>query len=110
MSDQLYACYATGKDVVAMKAVVGAEALSEEEHLFLRFTEAFENKFIKQGHYESRTIFESLDLAWSLLRAFPQHMLKKIPKDIMAEFYERRADARGSGAAASAGAGAGAKA
>ncbi len=43
-----YANYATGRDVVAMKAVVGAEALSEEDHLYLRFTEQFENKFLKQ--------------------------------------------------------------
>lgn len=33
-----------------------------------------------QGAYENRTIFESLDIAWSLLRAFPREMLKKIPK------------------------------
>jgi V-type H+-transporting ATPase subunit B len=36
VSDQLYANYATGRDVVAMKAVVGAEALSEEVHMYLR--------------------------------------------------------------------------
>jgi V-type H+-transporting ATPase subunit B len=83
VSDQMYANYATGRDVVAMKAVVGAEALSEEDHLYLRFTEQFEGKFLRQGHYEARTIFESLDIAWSLLRAFPKEMLKKIPKDIM---------------------------
>lgn len=70
VSDQLYANYATGRDVVAMKAVVGAEALSEEDHLYLRFTEAFEGKFLRQSPTEGRTIFESLDTAWSLLRAF----------------------------------------
>jgi V-type H+-transporting ATPase subunit B len=78
VSDQMYANYATGRDAVAMKAVVGAEALSEEDHLYLRFTEQFENKFIKQGPYENRTVFESLDLAWSLLRQFPKEMLKKM--------------------------------
>ena len=136
VSDQLYACYATGKDVVAMKAVVGVEALrrvrgrgrarsrrglraprlrqpppvpfrarppprarSEEDLLFLRFTELFESKFIRHGANEGRDIFESLDLAWSLLRAFPVELLKKIPKNILAEFYTRRAQTRGSGEA-----------
>jgi len=99
VSDQMYANYAQGRDAVAMKAVVGAEALSEEDHMYLRFTEQFENKFIKQGAYENRTIFESLDIAWSLLRQFPKEMLKKIPKDVLEEFYERRADARGGGGA-----------
>ena len=78
VSDQMYANYATGRDAVAMKAVVGAEALSEEDHLYLRFTEQFENKFIKQGPYENRSVFDSLDLAWSLLRQFPKEMLKKM--------------------------------
>ncbi len=97
VSDQLYANYATGRDVVAMKAVVGAEALSEEDHMYLRFTEPFEGKFIKQGGYDNRTIFDSLDTAWSLLRQFPREMLKKIPKALLDEFYERRAATRGSG-------------
>ena len=91
VSDQLYANYATGRDVVAMKAVVGAEALSEEDHMYLRFTDQFEGKFIKQSAYENRTIFESLDLAWSLLRQFPREMLKKIPVKLLQEFYERKA-------------------
>jgi V-type H+-transporting ATPase subunit B len=72
VSDQMYANYATGRDVVAMKAVVGAEALNEEDHMYLRFTEQFENKFLKQGPYENRSIFESLDIAWGLLRQFPK--------------------------------------
>ena len=55
-----------------MKAVVGAEALNEEDHMYLRFTEQFENKFLKQGPYDNRTVFESLDIAWSLLRQFPK--------------------------------------
>ena len=87
----MYANYATGRDVVAMKAVVGAEALSEQDHLYLRFTEQFENRFIRQGQYERRTVFESLDIAWSLLRAFPREMLKKIPKHVTDEFYVRKA-------------------
>jgi len=95
VSDQMYANYATGRDVVAMKAVVGAEALSEEDHLYLRFTEQFENRFLKQSAYEGRTIFESLDIAWSLLRAFPREMLKKIPKALLDEFYTRRAAVSG---------------
>jgi V-type H+-transporting ATPase subunit B len=39
----------------------------------------------------------SLDIAWSLLRAFPREMLKKVPKAILDDFYVRRAQARGSG-------------
>ncbi len=59
---------------------MGEEALSLEDHLFLKFVENFEAKFVNQGAYESRTIFESLEIAWSLLRSFPKELLKKITK------------------------------
>merc|ERR1712032_945841 len=62
--NQLYTNYATGKDVLAMKAVVGEEALSPEDMTYLKFTERFERKFLSQGPYQERNIFESLDLAW----------------------------------------------
>merc|ERR1712003_240867 len=67
VSNQLYANYAIGKDVMAMKAVVGEEALSSEDHLYLEFLEKFESKFVNQGAYENRTIFETLEIAWGLL-------------------------------------------
>eukprot|EP00128_Syssomonas_multiformis_P018591 Colp12_sorted_trinity150504_noHs@8880 len=89
VSNQLYANYAIGKDVMAMKAVVGEEALSEEDLLYLEFLEKFEKNFIAQGAYEARSIFDSLDIAWSLLRIFPREMLKRIPAKILDEFYTR---------------------
>ncbi len=48
VSNQLYANYAIGKDVAAMKAVVGEEALSPEDLLYLEFLEKFEKKFVAQ--------------------------------------------------------------
>ena len=84
-----------------MKAVVGEEALNQEDKLALEFLEKFEKTYIAQGTnfvwwinefigpYEGRTIFESLDLAWSLLRIFPKEMLNRIPQKILAEYYQR---------------------
>mmetsp|Transcript_32512 Transcript_32512/g.52671 ORF Transcript_32512/g.52671 Transcript_32512/m.52671 type:complete len:495 (-) Transcript_32512:181-1665(-) len=89
VSNQMYANYAIGKDVSAMKAVVGEEALSAEDKLYLEFLEKFENKFVRQSAYENRTIFESIDLGWSLLRTFPREMLKRIPDKIINEFFSR---------------------
>ncbi|NWX94136.1 VATB2 ATPase, partial [Nothoprocta pentlandii] len=84
-----YACYAIGKDVQAMKAVVGEEALSPDDLLYLEFLHKFERQFIAQGPYEKRSIFESLDLGWQLLRIFPRQLLKRIPESVLAEFYPR---------------------
>ncbi|KAI6677550.1 hypothetical protein NL676_038346 [Syzygium grande] len=75
VSNQLYANYAIGKDVQAMKAVVGEEALSSEDLLYLEFLDKFERKFVAQGAYDTRTVFQSLDLAWTLLRIFPRELL-----------------------------------
>lgn len=107
-----YAKYAIGRDAAAMKAVVGEEALSPEDKLALEFLDKFERGFVGQGTpnhgviilypivvvltlsegaYESRTIFESLDLAWSLLRIFPKEQLNRINPKIIAEFYGRKA-------------------
>jgi V-type H+-transporting ATPase subunit B len=91
VSNQLYAKYAIGRDAAAMKAVVGEEALSGEDKLSLEFLEKFERQFISQGQYESRSIYESLDLAWSLLRIYPKELLNRIPAKILNEFYQRAA-------------------
>ncbi|CAE6382171.1 unnamed protein product [Rhizoctonia solani] len=90
VSNQLYAKYAIARDAAAMKAVVGEEALSPEDKLALEFLERFEKEFVGQGAYESRTIFDSLDLAWSLLRIFPKEQLNRINPKIIAEFYSRQ--------------------
>ena len=74
VSNQLYACYAIGREqqvrsnptnlcstpFQAMKAVVGEEALSQEDLLYLEFLSKYEKNFINQGHNENRSIFDSL--------------------------------------------------
>ncbi|XP_035523931.1 V-type proton ATPase subunit B, brain isoform-like [Morone saxatilis] len=91
VSNQLYACYAIGKDVQAMKAVVGEEALTTDDLLYLEFLTKFEKNFISQGAYENRSVFETLDIGWQLMRIFPKEMLKRIPQSTLAEFYPREA-------------------
>ena len=82
--------YAIGKDTQAMKAVVGEEALTDDDRLYLEFLERFEGHFLKQGPYDSRDVFKSLDVAWSLLRLFPEKHLKKINKKNLDLFYKRK--------------------
>ncbi|EFJ13375.1 hypothetical protein SELMODRAFT_269014 [Selaginella moellendorffii] len=89
VSNQLYANYAIGKDVQAMKAVVGEEALSSEDLLYLEFLDKFERKFVSQSAYDTRDIFQSLDLAWTLLRIFPRELLRRIPGKTLDAFYSR---------------------
>merc|ERR1711939_862203 len=90
VSNQLYAKYAIGRDAAAMKAVVGEEALSSEDKLSLEFLEKFEKQFIAQSPYDKRSIFDSLELGWNLLRIFPKELLNRINPKILDEFYARK--------------------
>lgn len=78
-----------------MKAVVGEEALSSEDKLSLEFLDKFERTFISQSAYESRSVYESIDLAWGLLRIYPKELLNRIPKKILDEFYQRSGKGKG---------------
>ncbi|KRH92554.1 V-type proton ATPase subunit B, partial [Pseudoloma neurophilia] len=89
VSNQLYAKYAIGKDAQAMKAVVGEESLSHEDKLSIEFLEEFEKKFIGQRADECRTIDQSLDIAWDLLKIFPREMLNRIPDKILNEYHSK---------------------
>jgi len=90
VSNQLYAKYAIGRDAAAMKAVVGEEALAPEDLDNIKFLDTFENRFIRQGPYENRSIFDSLELSWDLLRQFKPELLNKISPKLLDEFYERK--------------------
>ncbi|KIH48803.1 ATP synthase [Ancylostoma duodenale] len=79
----------SNQDVQAMKAVVGEEALSSDDLLYLEFLGKFEKNFIAQGNYENRNVFESLDIGWQLLRIFPREMLKRIPESTLDKYYPR---------------------
>jgi V-type H+-transporting ATPase subunit B len=89
VSNQLYANYAIGKDNQQMKAVVGEEAMSLEEMRYIEFLDNFEKRFITQDRYENRSIHDSIDLAWELLRKFPKEELSKIHEDIIEKHYGR---------------------
>lgn len=92
VSNQLYAAYAQGKDVLAMKAVVGEEALDEDDRKYLEFLERFEDRFVRQNPNENRTIFETLDIAWEQLLIFRRKQLKKIKDSVLDRFYNRKKD------------------
>ena len=90
VSNQLYNFYAVAKDTLAMKAVVGEDALTTDDRNFLYFLEKFENQFLAQGKYEKRDIFSSLDGAWNLLSLFEKRQLTKIGDKKMLEMYYNR--------------------
>jgi len=85
----MYSFYAQGKDTYSMKAVVGEDALTADDHNYLLFHDRFETEFVKQNFHENRTIFDSLDKAWELLTLFPKEKISKISDETKERYYER---------------------
>ena len=57
---------------------MGEGALSDEDKAFAKFSDVFEDTYIRQGEYENRTIQETLDLGWNLLTMVPTKELKRV--------------------------------
>lgn len=89
VANQMYSFYAQGKDTQAMKAVVGEDALTADDHNYLLFHDRFETEFVKQNFHENRTIINSLDKAWELLTLFPKEKISKISDETKDTYYER---------------------
>ena len=67
-------------------AIVGEEALSERDRLYLRFAQAFEDQFVRQGKKDDRSIKESLNLGWRLLTILPRNELTRIPDELIEKY------------------------
>jgi len=89
VSDQLYAAYAEGNDLRGLVAIVGKDALSERDRMFLEFADLFENRFVRQGYTEDRTIEETLDLGWNLLSTLPVEQLVRIDRDLINKYHPK---------------------
>ena len=92
LKDQLFACYARGKDVRELAVVLGESSLSDVDKIYLKFATEFEKQFIGQGYYADRNIIDSLELGWELLRPFPITELKRINQKTIDKFHPDHRD------------------
>ncbi len=90
VSNQLYAAYAEGRDVRALVAVVGEEALTERDRQYLGFADRFEKEFTNQSRYEDRSIETTLNLGWELLRMLPAEELKRVEAKFMEKYMKQK--------------------
>ncbi len=89
VSDQLYAAYARAVELRQLATIVGEESLSPVDRKYLRFAEAFEQRFLKQGFYENRSIEETLDIAWEVLSILPESELFKIKDEYIRKYHPK---------------------
>ncbi len=86
LKDQLFASYATGREVRELAVVLGESSLTEVDKAHLRFADAFEKEFIAQGEHEERSVQDSLDIGWRLLTLLPRESLKRVKREMIEKY------------------------
>ncbi len=86
--NQLFAAYARGKESKELSAILGEAALSDVDKLYAKFAEAFEAEYVNQGFEADRTIEETLDLGWKLLKILPKSELKRIRTEYIEKYLK----------------------
>ena len=89
VSSQLFASYSKVKSIRNLAAIIGEEELSSIDRLYLKFGEAFEQKFLTQGEYENRSIEETLDIGWRVLKMLPVDELVRITPDLIEKYLPK---------------------
>ena len=87
--NQLFSAYARGKEAKELSAILGEGALSPIDKKYSLFAEEFEKQYVNQGFTKDRTIEETLNLGWSLLRILPRAELKRIRDAYLEEFFDK---------------------
>lgn len=88
--NQLFAAYARGKDAKELMTILGEAALTEIDLKYAKFADEFEEKYVNQGYNTDRTIEETLDIGWELLRILPRSELKRISDKWLDMYYEAK--------------------
>ena len=86
--NQLFAAYARGKDSKELMTILGEAALSEIDLIYAKFADAFEKEYVSQGNDTDRSIKETLDIGWKLLRMLPRSELKRIDDKYLDMYYD----------------------
>ena len=90
VSSQLFSSYSRVQEVRSLSQIIGEEDLSDIDQKFMEFGRQFETRFLTQDIDESRSIEETLDIAWEVLRVLPKEELERISPEFIDKYYKRR--------------------
>jgi len=85
--NQLFSAYARGKDAKELMVILGEAALSDIDKLYAKFADEFEAVYVSQGFRTDRSIEETLNIGWDLLRILPRSELKRIRDEYLDKYY-----------------------
>ena len=87
--NQLFSAYARGKEAKELSTILGEAALTEIDKKYAHFADEFEKKYVSQGFNTNRSIEETLDIGWELLRLLPRNELKRIKDKFLDMYYDK---------------------
>ena len=87
--NQLFSAYASGKEARELMTILGESALTDTDLKFAKFADEFEKRYVSQGFDTDRSITETLDLGWELLRLLPREELKRIKGDMVDKYLPK---------------------
>lgn len=87
--NQLYAAYTSGIQARELATILGETALSDVDRAFAQFAKSFDEQYVNQGYTNNRTIIETLDLGWKLLKIIPRGELKRIRFEFLEKYLAR---------------------
>jgi V-type ATP synthase beta chain len=88
--NQLFSAYATGKEAKELAVILGESALSDTDKQFAKFAQEFEEKYVGQGFDNNRSIIDTLELGWDLLRILPKNELKRIRDEYLEKYLDKK--------------------
>lgn len=86
--NQLFAAYSRGKDAKELAVILGEASLTDMDKKYADFSDAFEQRYVSQGYQSDRSIEDTLNLGWDLLKMLPRSELRRIRDDLLDEFYQ----------------------
>ena len=87
--NQLFSAYARGKEAKELSTILGEAALTEIDKKYAHFADEFENKYVSQGFNTNRSINDTLDIGWELLRLLPRNELKRVKDKFLDMYYDK---------------------
>lgn len=88
LANQLFSAYAKVGEARSLASVIGEDELSPLDKKYLEFGKAFENRYIGQGQLENRSMEDTLNLGWELLRMLPKEELDRVNTKILDKYYK----------------------
>lgn len=88
VANQVFSAYTHVEEVRSLAQVIGEEDISDIDKKYMEFGRLFESKLLNQGFEANRSIEETLDIMWDILRALPKGELNRIKPELIEKYFK----------------------